>query len=201
MSRRSVGILNTSTLTTSLPVSASNAIARSEMPRCSTAVVSHTRPLAITGDDQPSPGTGDLPRDVLSSRSTRGAVPARRNALARSGPRNSGHCAVATTRLDHKQHDDEQESLHDGLPSEAWAKEDLAGWQREVKRRAFIQLAFGPDAAAVPGDDAVHDGEADAGAFEVSRHDAGAGTRRRVSPRSARRSRRRCRERSTRSRR
>src|SRR5688572_20161238 len=67
MSRRSVGILNTSTLTTSLPVAASKAIARSEMPRSSTAVVSQTRPLATTGVDQPRPGTGDFHAMLLVS--------------------------------------------------------------------------------------------------------------------------------------
>src|SRR5215212_3493607 len=66
MSRRSVGILKTSTLTTSLPVTASNASARSDTPLlpraesrgCSIAVVIQTLPLTTTGDDQPSPATG-----------------------------------------------------------------------------------------------------------------------------------------------
>ena len=60
------GTLNTSTLTTSLPVATSNASARSEMPRCSTAVVIQTLPSATTGEDQPRPGHRRLPRDVLA---------------------------------------------------------------------------------------------------------------------------------------
>src|SRR4051812_27908624 len=66
MSRRSGGILNTSTFTTSLPVATSNASALSEIPRlsraasrgCSIAVVIHTLPFATTGEDQPRPATG-----------------------------------------------------------------------------------------------------------------------------------------------
>ena len=43
----------------------------------------------------------------------------------------------------------------------------MADGQREVKRRAFVRLAFGPDAPAMAGDDAVDDRQADAGAFEI----------------------------------
>src|ERR1700677_2260324 len=41
--------------------------------------------------------------------------------------------------------------------------------QREVECRATIGRGFSPDAAAVPMYDAMHDGEADAGSFEVLR--------------------------------
>src|SRR5688572_24277090 len=43
----------------------------------------------------------------------------------------------------------------------------VAPWQREVERRAFVRPAFGPHAPAVARDDALHEGEADAGAREV----------------------------------
>ncbi len=66
ISRRIDGILKTSTLTTSRPVSTSNASARNEMPRCSIAVVIHTRPPATTGEDHPRPATGVFHADVLA---------------------------------------------------------------------------------------------------------------------------------------
>jgi hypothetical protein len=59
----------TSVFTTSRPLSASNASARSvNAPRASaTAVVIHTRPAATTGDDQPAPGTGTFHRTFVFS--------------------------------------------------------------------------------------------------------------------------------------
>jgi hypothetical protein len=40
-------------------------------------------------------------------------------------------------------------------------------WQRKVKRRPLVRLTFRPGAAAVPGDDAAHNGQADAGARKL----------------------------------
>src|ERR1044071_3572853 len=39
--------------------------------------------------------------------------------------------------------------------------------QGEIKRRAFFRLGFGPDAAAVAGNGALHDGQAHARALEL----------------------------------
>src|SRR5581483_8081297 len=39
--------------------------------------------------------------------------------------------------------------------------------QREVEGRAFVHLAFGPDAPAVAADDALHGRQADACAFKL----------------------------------
>jgi len=41
----------------------------------------------------------------------------------------------------------------------------LIFWQGEIKDRAFAHSSLSPDPAAVPLDDALHNGEADAGAF------------------------------------
>src|SRR5690242_17164273 len=41
-------------------------------------------------------------------------------------------------------------------------------WDREVERGTFAGRAFRPDASALAGDDALDDGEADAGALEVA---------------------------------
>src|SRR5262245_52332692 len=49
---------NTSMLTTSRPVSTSNASARSDTSRCPVAAVSQTRPPATTGEDHQRPGIG-----------------------------------------------------------------------------------------------------------------------------------------------
>ncbi len=69
-----------------------------------------------------------------------------------------------------------------------------------MKCRACVRLAVGPDAPAVPGHDALHEREPDAGAREVVLDGAGAGTRRTASPGSADRIPRRCRARSRRAR-
>jgi hypothetical protein len=64
---------NTSTSTTSRPVSTSYATARSDTPLALTEVVSQTRPAATTGDDHPRPGTGVFHvtlRDSLQSSGT-----------------------------------------------------------------------------------------------------------------------------------
>jgi hypothetical protein len=52
-----------------------------------------------------------------------------------------------------------------------WYQESLSftlpiGGQREVEGRAGADLSFRPDPAAMPGNDALHDGQADTGAFE-----------------------------------
>src|SRR5438093_9370425 len=43
----------------------------------------------------------------------------------------------------------------------------LASPEGEAERRPFVRLRLGPDAAAVPVDDPLHDGQADAGALVV----------------------------------
>src|ERR1700682_1213567 len=63
-------IRKTSTFTSSRPLSASNAIARSDAPLPLVAVVTQTRPPATTGDDHPRPSMGVLQmtfRDSLHS--------------------------------------------------------------------------------------------------------------------------------------
>src|SRR6185369_5275145 len=58
----------TSVLMASRPVAISYAMARNDPPfRSLTAVVSHTRPLATAGDDQPIPGTGVFQRTFRDS--------------------------------------------------------------------------------------------------------------------------------------
>ena len=119
MSRRSVGILKTSTLTTSLPVATSNAIARSEMPRCSTAVVSHTLPFATTGEDQPRPGSGRFPSDVRASPHSSGR-PRSAECPCPPGPRNCGPLVLRFSNVGARQDDGtNDESFHAVLPSAA----------------------------------------------------------------------------------
>src|SRR5688572_13996128 len=52
-----------------------------------------------------------------------------------------------------------------------WLIVFLSGYirQRKIKRRAAVQDAFRPDSPAVPGDDALHPRQANAGAFELLR--------------------------------
>src|SRR5687767_12381794 len=97
---------NTSTSTTCLPVPTSKASARSDTTRCrasalSVALVSHTRPDEMTGDDQPAPGTAAFQTTLRDSLQSSGRPWSAAWPCA-SGPRNSGHCAaaVAVTRND-----------------------------------------------------------------------------------------------------
>ena len=66
------------------------------MPFCSTAVVSHTRPLATTGVDQPSPATGDFQTMFLVSLHSSGS-PRSAEWPCAPGPRNSGHSSFVAT--------------------------------------------------------------------------------------------------------
>src|SRR6478609_10350298 len=104
ISRRSDGILKTSTLSASCPVAMSNAIRRSEMPRWSTAVVSHTRPPPTTGDDQPRPGTGVFHATLRVSLHSSGS-PRSLEWPSPSGPRNCGQSCASTVEaasINHK---------------------------------------------------------------------------------------------------
>lgn len=64
------------------------------MPRCSTAVVTHTFPPATTGDDQPRPGTFVFHATLLVSLHSMGK-PRSAECPCPSGPRNAGQPCTA----------------------------------------------------------------------------------------------------------
>ena len=91
--------VNTNVLTSSRPLASSYPSRRSDTSpfrgSSSMAVVSHTRPSATTGDDQPRPGTGTFHATLLVSLHSRGRFAAF-DSPCPPGPRNCGHCSAVS---------------------------------------------------------------------------------------------------------
>ena len=138
-------------------------------------------------------GVAAVAAGVVRLRRTGIPAPPRRRAPSRCGWRcraaSACACVISASALVFDQQDLDLAQRSCGRSFRGVARQ-LDGERGAVPGRASAQTA-----AAVARDDALHDGQADAGALELVAACAGAGTRRTACRRSACRSRRRCRAR------